>query len=241
MGEVFQQTRADGSPNWGPGQETWQRCWEIGRDDLRFHRGKGFAITNRATGQTGPVRRLSDIGGVLAGRMETGELDTVFVVRSEGDHYAREFRRHQTAATKAERVIAEGVSLIGTPYVYRGTDCSWLTQHCYGLVGIDLPHNAAAQHQLFKTANGLAVISRSQIRPGDLLWHEDDAHVSIFLDEQGFGRVIDTEPHSTGAPAGWPTPTTGVGVRIRPMNPGYYTDWANVCGIGRAIAVNGKP
>jgi len=33
----------------------------------------------------------------------------------------------------------------------------------------------------------------------------------------------------------------GTGVRVRPMNPGYYCDWEHVDGIGRIVAINGQP
>jgi hypothetical protein len=62
--------------------------------------------------------------------------------------------------------------------------------------------------------------------------------VSLYLDGDGSGRVIDSEPHDTAAPWGG---MLGVGVRVRPMNDNYYCDWAHVNGIGRVVAINGQP
>ena len=239
MGEIYQRSVADGSPSWSPGADNFAACWAVAADRLRFHHGKGYTITDRGENppRHGPMRPLGGIPTVLEPQMRHAKPDTVFVVEALADGFKMALRRHLVVSSKADIILANATEAIGTPYVFGGTDCSWLTLHCYAKVGITLPHNAHAQH----LDPQVVEITRSQIKPGDLLFHHNDEHVSLYLDAKDFGRVIDEEPHSTTAPPGWPTSTTGTGCRIRPMNPNYYTDWAGVCGIGRVVSVNGKP
>lgn len=95
--------------------------------------------------------------------------------------------------TTIDTVIAEGLAQIGKPYVYgqddprTGFDCSGLIEYVYGLVGIKLPHNAAAQQKL---ATPVATPL-----PGDLVFFGRPAyHVGLYL---GNGEML-TAPH-TGA------------------------------------------
>jgi cell wall-associated NlpC family hydrolase len=162
------------------------------------------------------------------------------------------FRRHEVASPPGELLLEEANRLIGTAYVRGGTDCSWYSMHCVEEVSeIRLPHRAGCAPSLGPSQlhdPSVLHISRAQLKAGDLLFHHGDAtavdHVSIYLDNKGpggNGRVMDEEPHDTGAPAGWPTSTLGVGAQIRPMNPGYYCDWEHVVAIGRVVEINGKP
>jgi hypothetical protein len=233
----YQLARADGHPDWSPGQRTFGEVWDHARDLLRFHKGAGFTIKQHP-GKPGPMRKLNDIDERLQRQLFEANIDTVFTVASLLDNYSLSFRIHEVSPEKGQLVIAHAKAKIGTPYLFGVTDCSWLTMYCYGQEGVDLPHNAHLQH----LENQVLSIDRKQVLPGDLLFHHDDDHVSIYLDnEGGFGRVLDTEPSDTGSPAGWPTPRLGTGVRVRPMTPGYYCDWANVCGIGRVVEINGRP
>jgi hypothetical protein len=83
------------------------------------------------------------------------------------------------------------------------------------------------------------------VRVGDLLFIDNDQHVAVYAGRlEAYGNiecVIDTEPHDTGAPAGWPTPNLQTGVRPRPMIGNYYCSWPKVNGIGRVVAINGAP
>jgi cell wall-associated NlpC family hydrolase len=64
---------------------------------------------------------------------------------------------------------------IGKPYVYAAAgpnayDCSGLTMAAWAKAGVSLPHNARAQR------NSIPYISRSELRPGDLVFYYSDIH-----------------------------------------------------------------
>jgi peptidoglycan DL-endopeptidase CwlO len=98
-------------------------------------------------------------------------------------------------ATQVQIAIDAAESQLGVPYIYAdaqpgvGFDCSGLTMWAWGLAGVSLPHVAALQYAM------LPHVSRSQLRPGDLVffYHPID-HVGIYI---GNGMMIDA-PH-TGA------------------------------------------
>lgn len=238
MSDAYQTAHSDGHLDWNAGASSFEDAWtRSGYDLLRFHRGKGFTIQNPPHPR-GPKRSLSDIPSFLGPQLTNAHYDDVLVVEALSDGYSVKFRRHEVT-TGGDRVIKHALEVIGTPYVLGGTDCSWNTMRAYGMEGVTLPHNAHAQHELFKAGNnGLRIVSKSQIKPGDLLFHHDDDHVSIYLDSLDSGRVIDEEPSGCMGPWGKYIPG---GQQIRPMRSGYYCDWAGVCGIGRAESINGKP
>jgi len=232
MSDAYQTAHADGHLDWTVGASTFADAWEHAYDRLRFHRGGGYSI------EGGPKRGLKEVASYLGPQLQKAKYDEVLVVRALSDAYEMKFRRHEVT-TGGDRVIKHALEVIGTPYHLGGTDCSWNTMRCYGLEGVSLPHNAEQQHNLFKAGNnGLHVITQPQILRGDILFHHADDHCSIYLDGLDGGRVIDEEPSGCMGPWGKYIPG---GQQIRPMRSGYYCDWANVCGIGRAEKVNGKP
>jgi hypothetical protein len=91
----------------------------------------------------------------------------------------------------------------GKPYVFgnegpNSFDCSGLITFVFGLVGIKLPHNAAAQQRSPKVSR----VSTPQ--PGDLVFYGNPAtHVALYV---GNGKMI-SAPHS-GATVHL-TPVTG--------------------------------
>ncbi|MGC5020543.1 NlpC/P60 family protein [Micromonospora sp. DT47] len=76
---------------------------------------------------------------------------------------------------------------IGKPYVWGGDgpdgyDCSGLTLAAWRAAGKSLPHNAAMQW------NATSRVSRSALRPGDLVFYSGLGHVALYV---GSGQVID--------------------------------------------------
>ena len=235
---VYQQAHASGDEtDFGPGKNTFGGMWSVAEDKLRFHKGKGFTIAERPNPEPGPKRKLEEVAGKLEPRMKSADLDTVFAVRSVLDNYTLLFRQHEAPLNKGELVVAAAARRVGTPYVFGATDCSWLSGQCVEDVsGIVLPHNAHMQHLDPRVKD----VSRSNLKPGDLVFIDDDHHVAIFLDEQFGGRVWDTEPHDTGVPGNWMPDSDGrlgVGVRIRPMFLPWYC--GRIDGYGRIPEING--
>lgn len=97
---------------------------------------------------------------------------------------------------------------LGLAYRWGGTsprtgfDCSGFVMYVYGKLGVQLPHNAAAQWRV-----GLSV-PRSALRPGDLVFFNGLGHVGIYV---GRGSFI----HS---------PRAGESIRIEPLA-GHWMRW----------------
>lgn len=94
--------------------------------------------------------------------------------------------------SKAEQVIAIAKQYTGVPYRLGGTttsgwDCSGYTSFVYGKVGVNLPRTSGAQR------NAGRVVSASEARPGDLVWHP--GHVGIYA---GNGMMYDAGSASSG-------------------------------------------
>jgi peptidoglycan DL-endopeptidase CwlO len=88
---------------------------------------------------------------------------------------------------KAGTAVRYAYNAIGTPYVWaadgpNGYDCSGLTMAAWRAAGVSLPHNATMQWDV------VAHISRSQIKPGDLVFYNSLGHVAIYV---GSGKIIE--------------------------------------------------
>jgi cell wall-associated NlpC family hydrolase len=86
----------------------------------------------------------------------------------------------------ASRAVAIARTQLGVPYQWGGAspsgfDCSGLVSWVYGRLGISLPHNAAALYGVGRP------VSRSALRPGDLLFFSGLGHVGLYI---GRGRMI---------------------------------------------------
>ncbi|ROT32419.1 C40 family peptidase [Micromonospora sp. HM5-17] len=86
----------------------------------------------------------------------------------------------------AGKAVTFAYNAIGTPYVYGaegpdGYDCSGLTKAAWRAAGKSLPHNAAQQWSV------VVHISRSALKPGDLVFYSGLGHVAIYV---GDGKVI---------------------------------------------------
>jgi cell wall-associated NlpC family hydrolase len=84
-------------------------------------------------------------------------------------------------------VIGTAMKYLGVPYVWGGSspsgfDCSGLVKYSFAKVGISLPHSSAMQYR-YGTH-----VSRSQLRPGDLVFFYNPIHhVGIYI---GNGNMI---------------------------------------------------
>jgi cell wall-associated NlpC family hydrolase len=93
-------------------------------------------------------------------------------------------------------VVSIALQYLGIPYKWGGAspttgfDCSGLVQYVYAQVGISLPHYTVSQWKY----PGAVPVSKSQLRPGDLVFFNGLDHVGIYI---GYGDFIDA-PH-TGA------------------------------------------
>jgi cell wall-associated NlpC family hydrolase len=109
-------------------------------------------------------------------------------------------------AAMSERVVQYAKRFIGVRYVYGGSsprsgfDCSGFVRYVYAHFGVSLPHSSYAQF-----GDGRRV-SRSSLRPGDLVFFDGVGHVGLYV---GNGRFIHA-PH------------TGTRVQITPLT-GWYS------------------
>jgi cell wall-associated NlpC family hydrolase len=90
-------------------------------------------------------------------------------------------------AGSAGEAVTFAYNAIGVMYQYgadgpNGYDCSGLTSAAWRAAGKSLPHNAAAQY------SATTRISRSQLKPGDLVFYRSNGHVAIYV---GGGQIID--------------------------------------------------
>lgn len=89
-------------------------------------------------------------------------------------------------------IVATAKQFIGVPYVANsadpnvGFDCSGFVMHVFGLLGVQLPHNANVQGQIGTR------VPMSEAIPGDLLVWE--GHVAIYVGE---GMMIDSAKPGT--------------------------------------------
>jgi cell wall-associated NlpC family hydrolase len=112
----------------------------------------------------------------------------------------------------AGKAISFACAQIGKPYVWGADgpgsyDCSGLTMRAWAQAGVYLPHNAAAQRRAVPS------VSRSNLRPGDLVFYYGDLHHVAMYAGNGWivhasragepvkMRRIDSAPvHSYGRP-----------------------------------------
>jgi cell wall-associated NlpC family hydrolase len=120
------------------------------------------------------------------------------------------------ASSQAAQIAVDtAMAQRGKPYVWAADgpssfDCSGLMEYAYGAAGIGMPHSAAMQSQM-----GQAV-SRSQLRPGDLVFfYSPVSHVGMYI---GNGQMV----HA---------PTTGDVVKISSIDVmGYFAGARRIAG-----------
>lgn len=100
----------------------------------------------------------------------------------------------QQPPSLGQLAAALAVREVGVPYRWGGSsplsgfDCSGLVYWAYGRLGVRVPHSSYALYALGRN------VSRSRMKPGDLLFFYGLGHVGIYL---GHGRMVHA-PH-TGA------------------------------------------
>jgi cell wall-associated NlpC family hydrolase len=95
-------------------------------------------------------------------------------------------RKPPPEPTIGERAVVIAARELGVPYRYGGSspsgfDCSGLTSWVYGRLGIELPHNAAAQYSYGSP------VDLGHLEPGDLVFFHGLGHVGLYI---GGGRMI---------------------------------------------------
>ena len=90
-------------------------------------------------------------------------------------------------AGSAGKAVTFAYNALGVMYDYGadgpdGYDCSGLTSAAWRAAGKSLPHNAAAQY------SATTRISRSELKPGDLVFYRSNGHVGLYV---GGGQIID--------------------------------------------------
>ncbi len=94
--------------------------------------------------------------------------------------------RARKAVPLGRRAVQIAAKELGVPYRYGGSspsgfDCSGLVAYVYGKLGVDLPHNAAAQFKYGRP------VTTSQLAPGDLVFFHGLGHVGLYI---GNGKII---------------------------------------------------
>jgi cell wall-associated NlpC family hydrolase len=95
-------------------------------------------------------------------------------------------RPHRARVSLGQRAVRIAAHELGVPYRYGGSspsgfDCSGLVAYVYGRLGIQLPHNAAAQYGYGRQ------VAPSHMKPGDLVFFHGLGHVGLYI---GRGRFI---------------------------------------------------
>jgi cell wall-associated NlpC family hydrolase len=127
-------------------------------------------------------------------------------------------RSPQSRDTFGIRIVAYAKRFRGIRYVYGGTsprsgfDCSGFVRFVYAHFGITLPHSSYADFDRGRR------VSRSSLRPGDLVFFDSVGHVGIYV---GNGRFIHA-PHS------------GTRVRIEQLGGWYSSRFVGARRIKRA-------
>ncbi|MGN1134345.1 MAG: C40 family peptidase [Oscillospiraceae bacterium] len=115
-----------------------------------------------------------------------GKYKGLFI--KESDKKATRITR---TAYKARIVSDYGASMNGGRYVYggssyRATDCSGLVMLSYKQVGINLPHSASAMAGYGKA------VSRSNMKPGDIIVMNGGSHVGMYVGNNKFVHAMNS-------------------------------------------------
>jgi cell wall-associated NlpC family hydrolase len=100
-----------------------------------------------------------------------------------------------------ERAVSIARRYLGVPYRYGGAspsgfDCSGFTSYVWRQLGVELPHNAAAQFGVGRA------VPLERIRPGDLVFFSGLGHVGMVVDRRRYihspqsGEAVEIAPLS---------------------------------------------
>ncbi|MGW2208380.1 NlpC/P60 family protein [Streptomyces sp. NPDC001781] len=136
---------------------------------------------------TPPERQKATTGGPAVTVRAGGGRSAPAPAASGAASSGRTTARVPVSASRASAAVAYAYRKLGSPYVWGATgpdafDCSGLIQAAYRSAGISLPRTTYAQ------INAGRRVSRSQLRPGDLVFfYSGVSHVGIYV---GGGRMI---------------------------------------------------
>lgn len=154
------------------------------------------------------------VGAVLADGSEVYSLpvDFTYDYKENKTVMTTDFSKlDSTVSPAVKSVIDMAESFLGTPYVWGGTtpkgfDCSGFVQYVYGKNGYSITRTTYTQW-----ANDGVRVSRSELKPGDLVYFgsgDSPSHVGLYV---GGGMMI----HS---------PRTGDVVKYSTIESGYYNN-----------------
>lgn len=147
------------------------------------------------------MRLLSRVAGVRARHVAVTALLTVttaFAVPAAAAPSASALKASKSTKATNAFLIAKSRYVGKVPYRYGGTsprsgfDCSGMTQYAYKTQGINLPRTATQQRAAVKR------ISRSQARPGDLVFFPSGSGVSHVGLYAGNGMMVDAGSSKRG-------------------------------------------
>ncbi|MGI5939476.1 MAG: NlpC/P60 family protein [Thermoleophilia bacterium] len=144
----------------------------------------GSTQTSRSTNTT--VASPHNSGN--SGSQSTSNTSSRSSSRNEGASTGSSSSNTGSSASGARaKVVSLAMNYLGVPYVWgssnpKGFDCSGLVMYVYAKVGVNLPHSSAMQYNCGRH------ISKSELRPGDLVFFYNPIHhVGIYI---GGGQMI---------------------------------------------------
>lgn len=166
---------------------------ELDKKEKAAKKQKAVMKANKASIQSKLSERKSKLRGLKAEIRALEAAEEAARARASAPRSRAAGRRWPTPSIPAHgSVVAYAKSRLGCPYVWAASgpnrfDCSGLTMWCYRQIGIRLPHSSRAQINVGQR------VSRSDLRPGDLVFFGSPIHhVGMYV---GGGRMIHA-PHS---------------------------------------------
>jgi peptidoglycan DL-endopeptidase CwlO len=120
-------------------------------------------------------------------RTDSAAAQRAHAVDKGAKAHAKKRAKKRLLISRGLRAVRIANRLTGIPYVWGGAsprsgfDCSGLVQYVYGKLGISLPHYTVSQFRHGRS------VSRSSLRPGDLVFFHGLGHVGIYA---GQGKYI---------------------------------------------------